>query len=200
MVGALGVRFFARPAREVAADLVGCLLTGRGVAGIIVEVERYERWDAASHSFRGPRPRCRAMFGPPGRLYVYRSYGRHWCANIVCGGGGAAVLLRAVEPTDGRDLMRLRRARVADRDLCRGPGRLAAAFAIDGADDGGELGPASDLHVLPRSGGAVAVRRGPRIGISRDAGRAWRYTLEGSAWLSGGPRAAAAAERLQLVA
>ncbi len=203
MVMPLGVAFFARPAREVAPELVGCVLEANGVAGVIVEVERYEHWDAASHSFRGPTPRSRVMFGPPGHMYVYRSYGLHWCANIVCGppGHGAAVLLRAVEPVDGLALMHARRGSAAVRDLCRGPGRLAAAFGItddlngarlsDGTGDGG-------LRVLPRRED-VAVARGPRIGITRDAGRAWRYTLADSAWLSG-PRVRRAPPRERVAA
>ena len=190
MVNPLGADFFARPAREVAPDLIGCVLEGNGVAGVIVEVERYEHWDAASHSFRGPTPRSRVMFGPPGRVYVYRSYGQHWCVNIVCGGPGhgSAVLLRAVEPLVGLALMHERRGTAALVDLCRGPGRLAAAFGITGAlngtwlDDGGGQG---GLRVLARTGHDVAVARGPRVGITRDADRRWRYALGDSPWVSG---------------
>jgi len=190
VVSPLGAGFFARPAREVAPDLIGCVLEGNGVAGVIVEVERYEHWDAASHSFRGPTPRSDVMFGPAGRLYVYRSYGLHWCANIVCGpeGHGAAVLLRALEPTVGLEIMRARRGTGAVRDLCRGPGRLAAAFGITADLNGTRLGAThgtGELRVLPREHSGIAVARGPRIGISRDAGRAWRYTLAGSPWVSG---------------
>lgn len=190
MVSPLGANFFARPAREVAPDLIGCVLEGNGVAGVIVEVERYEHWDAASHSFRGPTPRSDVMFGPAGYIYVYRSYGLHWCVNIVCGpeGHGAAVLLRAVEPTSGLQLMRARRGAVADRDLCRGPGRLAAAFAVTGALNGVPLldaAPATGLRVLPRNREPVAIERGPRIGITRDVARPWRYTLQDSVWTSG---------------
>ena len=190
MVTPLGAGFFARPAREVAPDLIGCLLEGNGVAGVIVEVERYEHWDAASHSFRGPTRRSGVMFGPAGRLYVYRSYGLHWCANIVCGpeGHGAAVLLRALEPTVGLEIMRARRGTAAVGDLCRGPGRLAAAFGITGDLNGAPLGAtpgAGEVRVLPGAHSGIAVARGPRIGITRDAGRAWRYTLAGSPWVSG---------------
>ncbi len=189
MVAPLGADFFARPAREVAPDLIGCVLQGRGVAGLIVEVERYEQWDAASHSFRGPTARSRVMFGPAGHLYVYRSYGLHWCANVVCGarGVGAAVLLRAVEPTHGRNLMRTRRGAASDRDLCRGPGRLAAAFGITGADNGTSVDGCLDaegIRVMPRDSGYIAIARGPRVGISRDVERLWRYTLDNSTWVS----------------
>ena len=189
MVAPLGADFFARPAREVAPDLIGCVLQGRGVAGVIVEVERYEQWDAASHSFRGPTARSRVMFGPAGYLYVYRSYGLHWCANVVCGpdGVGAAVLLRAVAPTHGSDLMRTRRGGVADRDLCRGPGRLAAAFGITGADNAtplDECGEAAGIRVVSRDAAHIAIARGPRVGISRDVARPWRYTLANSTWVS----------------
>ncbi len=192
MVGPLGPDFFARPARAVAPELVGCVLAGRGVAGVIVEVERYEQWDAASHSFRGPTPRSRVMFGPAGCLYVYRSYGLHWCANIVCGddGVGAAVLLRAIEPTLGLAVMRERRGGISDRDLCRGPGRLAAAFDIAGPDNGTYLRERTDaagIQVLPRPGEGIVVVQSPRVGISRDVGRSWRYTLADSAWVSRPP-------------
>jgi DNA-3-methyladenine glycosylase len=188
MVEGLGADFFDRPAREVAPDLIGCVLEAHGVAGVIVEVERYESWDAASHSFRGPTPRSRVMFGPPGRLYVYRSYGLHWCANVVCGGrggAGAAVLLRAVEPRDGLALMRGRRGSAEDRDLCRGPGRLAAAFAITGADNGTPLMfDTPGLRVLARANTRIEIVQGPRVGISRDVARPWRYALAHSSWVS----------------
>jgi DNA-3-methyladenine glycosylase len=200
----LGRDFFARPAAEVAPDLVGCLLLRDGVGGVIVEVERYEQHDAASHSFRGPTPRAAVMFGPPGRLYVYRSYGLHWCANIVCDlpGTGAAVLLRALEPTRGLQVMRARRPGRPDTQLCAGPGRLAQALGIDGALGGRPAVPDDDtepvLAVLPRPA-PVEVVRDARIGITRDADRPWRYTAAGSRWLSrpvriaGPPREVAAA-------
>ena len=104
----LDQEFFARPVGEVAMDLLGCALEVGGAAGTIVEVEHYQQDDPASHSFRGPTPRAAVMFGPPGRLYVYRSYGVHWCANVVCEaeGTGAAVLIRALAPIRGLELMR----------------------------------------------------------------------------------------------
>ena len=189
MVGALGAEFFARPARDVAPDLVGCLLAYGGVAGTIVEVERYEQWDAASHSFRGPRGRARTMFGPPGRLYVYRSYGVHWCVNVVCdaAGAGSAILIRAVEPVSGIPLMEVRRSVAARRDLCRGPGRLTQAFGITGALDGSALagGTAADgVCITAPENRPGHIVRSPRIGITRDADRLWRYSLDGSPWVS----------------
>ncbi len=158
--------FFARPAAEVAIDLLGDTLIVGECQGTIVEVESYDQDDPASHSHRGPTPRAAVMFGPPGTLYVYRSYGLHWCANVVCGpvGTGAAVLLRAVEPRDGLDLMRHRRGDVLDRLLCSGPGRLCQAFGIDGSFNTTSLqdGPA-DLVAGPAPQDVLV---GPRIGIS----------------------------------
>lgn len=184
----LGRDFFERPAAEVAPDLVGCVIERDGVGGVIVEVERYEQHDAASHSRRGPRGRAAVMFGPPGRLYVYRSYGMHWCVNLVCDGEGvgSAVLLRALEPTRGLDAMRVRRPGRPDRDLCSGPGRLTQALAIDGTLDGapavpGEGDAAVVLHLRTAP---VRVLRDRRIGISRDTERPWRYLAAGSPWWS----------------
>ncbi len=189
MVRPLERAFFDRPAREVAPELLGCTLLRDGVGGVIVEVERYEERDAASHSHRGPVGRAAVMFGDPGRVYVYRSYGIHWCANLVCDapGRGSAVLLRALRPTRGLEDMRRRRGPRRDAELCAGPGRLAQALGIDGALDGGWAVPGpgggQDLVVLPRAE-EVRVARGPRVGITRDADRPWRYAVEGSAWLS----------------
>lgn len=178
--------FFARPVGEVAPDLVGCVLTVGGVGGVIVETERYEQDDPASHSFRGPRGRAKVMFGPPGHLYVYRSYGLHWCVNVVCEpeGSGAAVLLRALAPLHGIPTMRGRRRGVADRLLCAGPGRLCSALAIDRRLDGVDaLHPDGPVALSPRAG-AVQLVQGPRIGISSAADRPWRYGLAGSPYLS----------------
>lgn len=189
MVTPLGRAFFDRPAGEVAPDLLGCVLLHDDVGGVIVEVERYEEHDAASHSHRGPRGRAAVMFCDPGRVYVYRSYGMHWCANLVCdaAGRGSAILLRALRPTHGLDRMRARRAGRPDRELCAGPGRLTEALGIDGALDGGWAVPGPDgrhdLVLLPREE-EVLVSRGPRIGITKDTHRAWRYAVAGSPWLS----------------
>jgi DNA-3-methyladenine glycosylase len=179
----LGVDFFARSVGRVANDLVGCTLLVGGVGGPIVEVERYQEDDPASHSFRGPRGRAVTMFGPPGCLYVYRSYGIHWCLNIVCEGPGrgAAVLIRAIEPVVGIEAMRERRPGRPDRELCSGPGRLCQALGVDGEFDGQALG--DRVTVLPRSG-RVSVVRGPRIGISVAIDRPWRFGALGSAYLS----------------
>jgi DNA-3-methyladenine glycosylase len=189
----VGRDFFDRPAGEVAPDLIGCTLLHGGAGGVIVEVERYEQHDAASHSHRGPTPRARVMFGPAGRLYVYRSYGLHWCANIVCDaeGTGAAVLLRALQPTHGLDAMRARRPGRTDAELCAGPGRLTAALGIDAALDGAPLADHPDddpalVRVLARTG-PVRVLCDRRIGISRDTERPWRYLLAGSRWWSRPP-------------
>ena len=175
--------FFARDVREVARELVGATLFVDGVGGVVVETEAYGPDDAASHSFRGRTDRNRTMFGPAGHFYVYRSYGIHWCANLVCEveGVGAAVLLRALEPTCGIDVMRERRGVEDVRLLCSGPGRLTQALGITAAHDGHAVDlPPVILHPsLP-----VDVVAGPRVGISRAADRPWRYALRGSAFVS----------------
>ena len=176
--------FFARPVAQVAPQLLGCVIEVGDLAGQIVEVERYQQDDPASHSFRGPTARAAVMFGPPGRLYVYRSYGIHWCANVVCEpeGRGAAVLIRAIAPTRGLDLMRERRGRVDDRRLCSGPGRLCEAFGIDGSMNASLLsaGPVRLLVGSPVDDVAV----GPRIGISVAVDKPWRFGVAGSPHLS----------------
>ena len=180
----LDQEFFARPVGDVAADLLGCVLEVGAAAGVIVEVERYQQDDPASHSFRGPTPRAAVMFGPPGRLYVYRSYGMHWCANVVCEpeGRGAAVLIRALAPIRGLDLMRGRRGGVADRLLCSGPGRLCEALGIDGSMNATVVG-GGPVRIL--AGEPVdAVLSGPRIGISAATDRPWRLGVAGSPHLS----------------
>jgi len=176
---------------DAAPGLIGWTLLVDGVGGRIVEVEAYEETDPASHSFGGPRGRNVVMFGAPGRLYVYRSYGIHWCANVVCGpvGYGSAVLLRALEPTAGLEAMRARRGSVRDRLLCAGPGRLTQALALTGDDNGAELAGAR-FRLLPPERQAAVVRT-PRIGITRATEREWRYVEAGSSWSSRPGRRAA---------
>lgn len=183
--------FFARSVHEVAPELVGATILVDGVGGRIVEVEAYDGGDPASHGFGGPTARNRAMFGPPGHAYVYRSYGVHWCLNLVCGGEGVpeAALVRALEPTAGLEQMRERRGLDEERLLCSGPGRLCQALGITGEHDGLPLDRAPfDL----REREAVAdVVRGPRVGISRAVELPWRYGLAGSRYLSRALRAPA---------
>jgi DNA-3-methyladenine glycosylase len=180
----LGREFFARSVHEVAPDLVGCTLLVGGVGGRIVEVEAYDGEDPASHGYGGPTERNRSMFGPPGHAYVYRSYGVHWCLNLVCdeAGKAEAALVRALEPTDGLDVMRRRRVLDDERLLCSGPGRLCQALGITAAHDGLPLDePPFELLRAPEP---AEVARGPRVGITRAAELPWRYGLAGSRFLS----------------
>ncbi len=174
----------ARSAQEAARGLVGWTFLVDGVGGRIVEAEAYAPDDPASHSFRGPTRRNAAMFGPPGRLYVYRSYGVHWCANVVCDaeGVGAAVLVRALEPTAGLPCMRLRRGVDDVALLCSGPGRLTQALGLTGADDGAVL--ERPRFVLEPPAGPVEVVASERVGIARGRDLPWRYSLSGSAFVS----------------
>ena len=172
------------PAIELAPLLIGARFLVDGVGGIIVETEAYEADDPASHSFTGERPRNRAMFGPPLTAYVYRSYGVHWCFNIVTGpaGHGAAVLLRAIEPTVGLETMAERRRTTAPRLLCSGPGRLTEALGITLSLDGKPLA-APPFQLIDRETTPDLVV-GPRIGITKAADRPWRFGLAGSPFLS----------------
>ncbi|MEO8291060.1 MAG: DNA-3-methyladenine glycosylase [Gaiellaceae bacterium] len=180
----LGKGFFARSVHDVAPDLVGCTLLVDGVGGRIVEVEAYDHEDPASHGFRGETPRNRSMFGPPGHAYVYRSYGIHWCLNLVCEGEGvaAAVLLRALEPTHGLEVMEARRGVGDPRLLCSGPGRLCQALAVSGEHDGAPLDRGPFAFHFPET--TVEVVSGPRIGITRAAELPWRYGVERSRFVS----------------
>jgi len=175
--------FFGRSVHEVAPELVGATLLVDGVGGRIVEVEAYDREDPAAHGFRGRTARNASMFGPPGHAYVYRSYGIHWCLNLVCEeeGTASAVLIRALEPTHGLDVMAARRATPEPRLLCSGPGRLCQALAVTGEHDGAALDrPPFELYA--REDVEVAV--GPRIGITKALERPWRYGEAGSSFLS----------------
>ena len=155
-----------------------------GVGGAIVEVEAYDSEDPAAHGFRGRTPRNASMFGPAGHAYVYRSYGIHWCLNLVCEdeGSAAAILVRALEPTQGLDMMRVRRGLDDPRLLCAGPGRLCEALAVTREHDGLRLDEAPfELRPSERT---PAVATGPRIGITAAADRPWRYAVAGSRYLS----------------
>src|ERR1700736_1402516 len=141
--------FFARSVHEVAPDLIGATLLVDGVGGLIVEVEAYHHSEPAAHSYNGPTPRNQVMFGPPGFVYVYRSYGIHWCVNFVCEkqGSASAVLIRALEPTHGLSAMRRRRGLDDERALCSGPGKLTEALAITDKHNGFSLdAPPFALH------------------------------------------------------
>ncbi len=180
--GDVAPSMFVQPAPVLAAMLIGVTLLVDGVGGVIVETEAYDMLDPASHSFRGPTPRNRAMFGPVGHAYVYRSYGIHWCLNLVCGGEpGCAVLIRALRPTHGLDAMRARRGLDAERLLCSGPGRVCQALAISAALDGHSLF-APPFQLMP--GPAQDVVTGPRIGLTRAADTMWRFGHRGSLFLS----------------
>lgn len=167
----------------LARALIGARLLVEGVGGVIVETEAYHPIDPASHSFAGPTRRNAVMFGAPGRAYVYRSYGLHWCLNVVGGATpGAAVLIRALAPTEGLERMRTRRGAVDTDQLCSGPGKLCQALAITGALNGAPLDqPPFELD-YPRA--PPPIVSGPRIGISKAVERPWRFGWRGSPFLS----------------
>ncbi len=180
--------------RRVGPGLIGLVLVHGERAGRIVEVEAYRgSEDPASHAFGGPTARNGVMYGPAGHLYVYFTYGMHFCANVVCGNVGVAgaVLFRALEPVAGVEAMRLARSRHGaravppDRELCRGPGNLCQALGIDRSVDGVDLcDPASPVRLVGRRR-PVTVLQGPRIGITRAVDEPWRYWEAGSRWVSG---------------
>lgn len=184
-IAALGREFFARDVVSVARDLIGTRLLVNGVGGIIVETEAYERDDPASHSFNGPTARNAAMFGPAGCAYVYRSYGIHWCVNFVCGTDdtGRAVLIRAIEPTQGLERMASLRGLTTPRLLCSGPGRLTQALGLTIEHN---CLPLDQLpfQILGRDRPVPEITVGPRIGISKGVDAPWRFGLAGSRYLS----------------
>jgi len=176
--------FFDRSVHEVAPDLIGATLLVDGCGGVIVEVEAYHHTDPAAHSFGGETPRNAVMFGPPGFAYVYRSYGIHWCLNVVCEpkGSASAVLIRAIAPTHGLAAMRRRRGLDDERALCSGPGKLAQALGVTIAHNGLRLdAPPFSLHARSETPAIVA---GVRIGITKAAELPWRYGLKGSKFVS----------------
>jgi DNA-3-methyladenine glycosylase len=182
----LGADFFGRDVHAVARELVGCRLFYEGVGGVIVETESYNREDPASHSFVGFTDRTSIMFGPPGRAYVYLSYGIHSLLNFVCEpeGEAAAVLVRAIEPTTELETMRRRRPKArTDLDLCSGPGKLTEAIGVTLADNGDRLDRAPFL-MLPSEGDPPAVVTSPRIGITKAVDRPWRFSAAGNKYVS----------------
>ncbi|HEX8690109.1 MAG TPA: DNA-3-methyladenine glycosylase [Solirubrobacterales bacterium] len=182
----LGVGFFERSVHDVARDLVGCRLFYEGCGGAIVETESYERDDPACHAYVGLTPRTETLFGPPGRAYVYLSYGIHSLLNAVAEpeGVAAAVLIRALQPTAGLEAMRERRGVRPDTDLCSGPGKLTEALGI-GLDANGADLTTDPFLLLPRERGwAAEIVTGPRVGITKAIERPWRFCVAGSPHVS----------------
>ena len=184
--------FFARPVVEVARDLIGWTVRRGATAGVIVETEAYHDSEPACHAYVGLTPRTQTLFGPPGIAYVYRSYGIHALFNAVCEpeGVGAAVLIRALAPIDGIELMRARRGVAALGELCSGPGKLTQALAITLADNGSDL-LAGPISLEPAAAGApppIAVA--PRVGITKAVELPWRFCVADSRFVSR-PRPAA---------
>ncbi|HEV3048231.1 MAG TPA: DNA-3-methyladenine glycosylase [Solirubrobacteraceae bacterium] len=194
MAAALEPDFYARPVLEVARALIGCTVRHGETAGLIVETEAYHDSEPACHAFVGLTPRTSTLFGPPGVAYVYRSYGIHVMLNAVCEapGVGAAVLIRALLPTAGIELMRARRGQPArsagageERELCSGPGKLTQALGVTLAHNGTSLrtGPVR-ICGRARESGEPRVLAGPRVGITKAAELPWRFCLDGCAHVS----------------
>ncbi len=177
--------FFDRSVHEVAGELIGCRLFFAGVGGVIVETESYERDDPACHAYAGLTDRTEVLFGPPGRAYVYLSYGIHSLLNAVAEpeGEAAAVLIRALEPTAGLEAMRARRGERPDGELCSGPGKLTEALGIGLERNGADLGRDPFLLLGP-DGDRPQVVTGPRIGITKAVERPWRFCAAGSCFVS----------------
>jgi DNA-3-methyladenine glycosylase len=194
--------FFARPAPEVARELVGALLVrdDESLVARIVETEAYMQHDPACHAYRGRTPRNAPLYGPAGRTYVYLSYGLHWCLNTATGVDGTAegCLLRAAEPLEGLEGMRSRRGEhIRTRDLLRGPARLAQAFGLNGTWSGHDLCAGGPLH-LANDGTCLPVEAGPRVGIAQAADWPWRFAASGSPWVSPYKRSPRAPRRAAL--
>lgn len=183
----LGEQFFDRSVHEVARELIGCELRFAGVGGVIVETESYQADDPACHAYAGLTPRTETLFGPPGRAYVYLSYGIHSLLNAVCEprGSAAAVLIRALEPRFGLAQMARRRGRAERRELCSGPGKLSIALGI-GLEHNGRTLAAAPFELRARSAEwrTVEVATAPRIGIRRAVDYPWRFCAAGSPYLS----------------
>jgi DNA-3-methyladenine glycosylase len=184
----LGSDFYDRPVVEVARDLLGCVLSRGETAGVIVETEAYHQSEEACHAYVGLTSRTSTLFGPPGIVYVYRSYGIHALVNAVCEAEdvGAAVLFRALEPVSGLQLMRLRRGGVSrDRDLCSGPGKLTQALDIEMRDNRSDLtsGPVR-ISARPPGWEEPPIVADRRIGITRAVELPWRFCVAGSRFLS----------------
>jgi DNA-3-methyladenine glycosylase len=182
----LDAAFFDRSVHLVARDLIGCRLFHEGCGGVIVETESYERDDPACHAYVGLTARTEVLFGPPGRAYVYLSYGIHSLLNAVAEpeGEAAAVLIRALQPTAGLETMRARRGERPDRDLCSGPGKLTEALGIDLGANGADLLSQPFLLLAPESGWAEEVLTGPRVGITKAVERPWRFCAAGNPCVS----------------
>jgi len=179
--------FFDRSVHEVARDLIGCGVAVGETAGVIVETEAYEASDPACHAYIGRTARNEVLFGPPGHAYVYLSYGIHSLLNFVTEreGSASAVLIRALEPTDGVELMRERRGREDIEGLCSGPGKLTEALGVDLSLNGADLlQPPFDLSERSASWGAVEIAASERIGITKAADLPWRYSAAGSRYVS----------------
>ena len=193
----LGPDFFDRSVHQVARELIGCSLFYEGCGGTIVETESYDRDDPACHAYVGLTERTAILFGPPGRAYVYLSYGIHCLLNAVSEpeGEAAAVLIRALEPTAGLERMRARRAGRPDAELCSGPGKLTEALGIALGDNGADLSCDPFLLLPPTAGPSSKVVTGPRVGITKAVERPWRYCLANSPYVSKPPPDADAGAR-----
>jgi DNA-3-methyladenine glycosylase len=187
--GRLTADFFDRSVHLVAGELIGCWLFFKGCGGVIVETESYERDDPACHAYVGLTDRTEVLFGPPGRAYVYLSYGIHSLLNFVAEpeGEAAAVLIRALEPTAELEAMRIRRGDRPDRDLCSGPGKLTEALAIDLSQNGADLAEEPFLLLPRETGWKGQVVTGRRVGITKAVERPWRFGLAGSPHVSKPP-------------